>query len=465
MQTVSVGFEMISFLHICKNPSLFKIVDEDMFKNKYVRRTYGITKNFNTKYGGLPFNFDKPVVDQYRELVLTDPSLSKFEDGDMSLSDEASAKSFLTNVNNIINSSYEKFNKEYVNTSFNALVTWYNFEKSVDDTLTYVKSQDITAENVQEIVQNAMKMFHKGSSIDLAGEQSKSFWDPETHIQPDPESVQNTGFRYKDMWFSPYNGLTEGSLNIYIGATSIGKSIVLVNDAIGLALNGYNVCLASLEMPDYAIAARGGANVFDQDINRYDDFSNNTEYVQSYIDKVKEHYGTNRPVGEILIKQFHKATPDDLDNWLLHEEKTRGIKINSLIVDYLGELGNDQGTGQGNGFEIYMYHKQNTQRLSSNAILNKYSVITAHQDKNISKEGTTMTLDNLGESKGISHKADVIIGLLQPPASKADGKFFQVLLKGRNSPYLNHYIELDIDYKHMRLTEAAMHDTTFTIFG
>ena len=76
-----------------------------------------------------------------------------------------------------------------------------------------------------------------------------------------------------------------------------------------------------------------------------------------------------------------------------------------------------------------------------------------------------MDLSNLSESKGISHKADAVIGLIQPPNAKADGKFYMKNLKGRNSKYLNYFMEFDIDYSRMRLVEQQMYEPGYTIFS
>lgn len=455
MEKISVGFEVIIYLHACRNRQYIKKIDENFFSNKFVSRLFRITKAFDKKYEDVPFNIDDPSTEQIEHILENNPNLYKFKD-DM-ISDEKELKNeFLVNVGNIITTSYNKYNPKTVDENCRAFIQWKTFESSFDNAIQFVKTKNIDNDNVKEVIDKAMEIMN-GASISFDSEEKggSSFWDHNTHKQPSMEEVQDTGFPMLNTFISKYGGAVEGHFILFIGATSIGKSIVLVNIALGLAMNGYNVALASLEMAEYAIASRGGANIFDVDVNEYPIFSENLREIELMIEKVKS---TGRPKGELLIKQFHKATPKDVNEWVLYEEKTRGIKINSLVIDYLGEMGNDHGTGQSTGYDMYIYHKQNTQDLTSNAIKHKYSVITAHQDKEISREATSMTLNNLSESKGISHKADAVIGLIQPPEAKANGRFFMQNLKGRDNPYVDCFIEFDIDYSRMRLTERAFHE-------
>jgi KaiC/GvpD/RAD55 family RecA-like ATPase len=461
MKNISVGFEIVILHHIARKPEFFKRVEEDYFKNKYIKRLYKICKEFNNRYAQIPFDVDDVSTKQIEEILANDETLCIMEDGDDPLEMK---QTILKNFKNILNADYKKYNKEYIESSFKNWLIWNNFESSVDNALTYVKSVEITSDNVSEIVASAMELFYRGGEMMLDDDEALSFWDSESHVQPLPSEVFSTGYTYKDSWLGKLNGTQAGHMTLYIGATSIGKSIVLVNDAYGLALNGYNVALASLEMSATDIVARMGANAFDTSINSYDNFASNQDMVQLSIDEVRSRNSKLTPVGEILVKQFASATPNELNNWVLSEEKARGIKIHALVIDYLGELGNDYGIRMDSGFGSYMYHKTNTQSLSKNAIKNKYAVISAHQDKDINKEAEDITLSSLSESSGISHKIDTIIGLLQPPASKANKMFYMKNLKARHTPTVGDWIELGINYEKMRLTELARHDVDFAIF-
>lgn len=455
MEKVSVGFEIIIYLHACRNSHYIKTLDEKFFANKYIARLFRITQQFHKKYEEVPFNIDDPSTEQIEHILENNPSLYKFKD-DLIDDEDDLRKEFVTNINNILRTNYHKYNPATVDENCRAFILWKNFERSFDDAISYVKTKKIDNDNVKDVIDKAMDIMN-GASVSFGddGLGGKSFWDAETHRQPSMEEVQDCGFPLLNSFFSKYGGAVAGQLILFIGATNIGKSIVLVNVAIGLAMNGFNVALASLEMAEYSIASRGGANLFDIDINDYPMFSENLREIEVLIESVKQ---KGRPKGELLIKQFHKATPKDVNNWILYEEKTRGIKINSLVLDYLGEMGNDHGTKQGTGFEMYIYHKENTQDLVANGIKHQYSIITAHQDREVAKEATFMSLSNLSESKGIAHKCDAVIGLIQPPEAKANGRYYMQNLKGRDNPYVDYYIEFDINYSRMKLVERAFHE-------
>src|SRR6185369_11609065 len=104
------AFENIAFLYVCKNRLINK-VDEDFFKNKYISKLYVLTKKFWDKFKELPFDLDSPNDEQIRELASNDVKAITV---DPNMSAEDNLSSFMSNVNNIINTDLKKYSEKFL---------------------------------------------------------------------------------------------------------------------------------------------------------------------------------------------------------------------------------------------------------------------------------------------------------------------------------------------------------------
>ena len=183
-----------------------------------------------------------------------------------------------------------------------------------------------------------------------------------------------------------------------------------------------------------------------------DDYGSKKDEMESIIDEYKKnHVSDTLPHGKFLMKRMYSATPNDVDNVVRAEEKAHGIKIHVVVIDYFTEMGNDLGIRQDNAFNTYMYHKTNSQALFNNAGIGKYTVISAHQSSEIDPNSETIDLTNLSESKGILHRPDSVIGIIQSASMKQDRRYKLKGLKTRHSKYKDYVVDMRIDYQYMRL--------------
>ena len=281
------------------------------------------------------------------------------------------------------------------------------------------------------------------------------FWDANSHKQVAPDKLFNCGYNNLNKWCCSdgSGGFEPGTLSILIGEANIGKSIWLANIASNFALNGNNVLMISLEMKSFKIFKRIGANILDIRMNDYNKSSNNTDKFQDILnDKKHELESAGIPVGLFRTKKFAQASPSRIENFIKTVEEKTGEKIHVVVIDYLTEMQSDYGTGMD---QMYTLHKQNAGDLFAMAETMDLAVITAHQLKVKGFGLSDITLDMMSESSGLTHRADNVYAIIQPPKFKLERKYHLKNLKTRDSEFKDYRIEFKIDYDKMRLTEVG----------
>jgi len=446
------NFENIVYLHVCNNPMLFKHVDDDFFKNEFVSKLYKLTKSFYTHFKSIPFKLDEPSIEQIAEVanrnvekIITDQQLEK----------EDNLKIFLTNAEHIISSNYKKYDAEWLDETVGAWIQWENQQKGFKLAIEYQKTQgsNIGPHNVMEIIRKSKDIVNSRSAIIIDEDEGADFFDPESHKQIDPKDLIHTGYKNLNLWLSGKvsGGFEPGTLSIFIGESNIGKSIWLGNLAFNMMANGSNVLLISLEMATYKIYRRIGANAFNVEMEKYSEFANDSNVVSEYIRKWKEEQGTGMyPIGALRSKKFTKATASDIEAFAKRLEQKLGLKFSVVVIDYMTELENSYGVSSE---KSYYYHKQNTNDLYNMAGNNYWAVVTAHQVVGNDFGADDLTLQSLSESKGIIHRTDNIIGIIQSPNMRNENRYFLKNLKTRDGAYKHFKIPFSIDFSHMRLSE------------
>jgi KaiC/GvpD/RAD55 family RecA-like ATPase len=608
---MNLTFENVSYLYVCKN-KLFAVVDEDFFKNKFVNALYKVTKKFYNEFNEIPFNLKNPSLDQIKIIIEDDQSNIII---DKELSKEENIRLFLINAKQILETDLSQFSEDYMKKAIPAWIAWQNHQKGHKLALEWERKQEITPDNVFDIIKKSREIFNRRSSISIDTDLGKSILDPDAHRQIPPSELYNTGFPLFNTWVSgnPNGGLTPGEFTLLVGESNIGKcvcydthitirhtlskkiekiyigkffnylttyslvkenvkgkflqtiepenyevltsndrwvkikaigktieyNVYILNTSLGkvlkcadehliftpnglkpvsdlisgneiitkdgietitiyqtdifenmfdlqidsedhsyytndilshnsiwlgqfaknLWMNGCNVALASVEMSVEKLYKRIGANAFNIPINEYVNLSNDTVRMSEIIKRHIEKYSSSTmdfvdgfsPIGELWTKRFSVATPESVTNWVLNLEQYLGKKIHVLVIDYLTEMANNHGFL---AFEnSYQHHKVNVNDLYAAGIEHKWATLTAHQIKIDGYGADDLTLRHLGESSGIIHRLDSVIGIIQTPQMKLNKKYYLKNMKGRDSEYKNYYIEYHIDYNYMSITE------------
>jgi KaiC/GvpD/RAD55 family RecA-like ATPase len=281
-----------------------------------------------------------------------------------------------------------------------------------------------------------------------------NFLDAKTHAQPVITDYIDTGYPVMNriLCGSENGGYEKGCLNVIIGASNVGKSIWLGNMAINSFLSGKNVILISLEMRVHKFHKRLGSAVFGIPMSEYTKYSNDEKKLQEIINKyVTERKNKDLPMGKLITKKFSHATSEDIKAFTLSVEETYGEKFDIVYLDYLNEVHSSVGVKLHEN--SYQYHKTNARELYEMAEDIDVSVTTPFQLKIAGFGEDDIFLDMMGESSGVIHSADNIMGIIQSPNMKEQNKYYMKFLKLRDAELLNYKMPYDISYSYMKITE------------
>jgi predicted ATP-dependent serine protease len=107
-------------------------------------------------------------------------------------------------------------------------------------TIEYVKTQDVSPDNVEDIVTRAIGMISTEGSLNFDSDVGLDFFNPEHHIQRKSKKLE-TGWTFIDNVSG--GGYDPKSLIVYAGEQNIGKSIWLANDAVNYVRAGLDVAV------------------------------------------------------------------------------------------------------------------------------------------------------------------------------------------------------------------------------
>ena len=98
--------------------------------------------------------------------------------------------------------------------------------------------------------------------------------------------------------------------------------------------------------------------------------------------------------------------------------------------------------------------KQIAEDLRAMGDRNNWLIITATQIKRSGYESSDISMEDIAESAGLSHTADMIYGIIQDPVMHSNYEYWLKILKIRDGEGKNTKCRFDINYNYMRLTET-----------
>lgn len=241
-----------------------------------------------------------------------------------------------------------------------------------------------------------------------------------------------------------YGGFTRATLNVFLGRSGEGKSLVLQNLAINFSTAGLNVIYFSLELAENLIEFRLDAMVSGKSTKEV------IRDIPEVSSAIKE-MGKNS--GALVIKKLPEGgtTVNDFRAFLKEYEIKTGIKFDVIIVDYLDLMyPTNIKIDPGNLFIKDKYVSEELRGLSFeyNAIL-----VSASQ---INRSGTAVEeFDHSHVAGGISkvNTSDNVFGINAPTSFKEKGRMELQFLKTRTSSAVGSKIELSYDRDTMKISD------------
>ena len=420
----SIDHEKIFFNYFLKKPSYLKSVRPGFFSNRDLDQVAKLAKDFYIKFG------ESPSKEQMKALVKDDPNEIPSD---------------------IVTAVYEvniaEYDQDWLKRTGEAWVKWKHFDKQLVKTIEFVKTQDVSPENVEDVVQRAIGMISTEGSINFDTDVGLDFFNPEDHIQRKTKKLE-TGWTFIDNVSG--GGYDPKALVIYAGEQNVGKSIWLANDAANFVRMGHNVVFITAEMSAQKVLKRIGSNVLDISMMEYDEKSANRDFVKRKLERVSRGL---LPPGKLFVKEFptSQGTVLDIEAYLKDLEESQDHKVNVLVVDYINILANYRNPNTEN---TYMKIKQIAEDLRALAVKRDMLVISATQINRAAWDSTEIRMENIAESAGLAHTADVMYAIIQDAMMHANREYWLKILKIRDGQGKGSRCRFMIDYDHMRITET-----------
>jgi len=354
--------------------------------------------------------------------------------------------------NDIIDIIYEtdllQYDEEWLNTTTESWIKWRNFDTTLIDTIEYIKTTEVTPENTDSIINKVKSLINDRNSISFNSDIGLDFFDPKDHYREDAIKI-STGYNFLDRVLGGgYD--KDGTLVVYVGEQNIGKSIYLANDAANFVKMGTNTAVITAEMSAHKFMKRIGANLLSIPISEYDEKSANKDLIKRKLETVGDGF---TPPGQLFVKQFptSQATVPDIEIYLKQIEEERKIKLGVVVIDYINILANYRNLNTEN---TYMKIKQIAEDLRAMGIRNGWLIVTATQINRNNYNSSDIGLGDIAESAGLSHTADVMLGIIQDDIMRANYEYWLKILKIRDGEGKGNKCKLEINYTFMKLTET-----------
>lgn len=351
-------------------------------------------------------------------------------------------------INIIFDVDLDQYDEEWLLSTAESWIKWRNFDTTLNDTIEFVKTTSVTPENTDHIISKVKTLINERNNLTFNSDIGLDFFDAESHDQKSTEKI-SSGYNFLDRVLE--GGYDKGgNLVVYAGEQNIGKSIYLANDAAEFVKAGTNTAVITAEMAAHKFVKRIGSNLLSIPIGEYTEKSKNKDYVKRKLETVGNGF---TPPGSLFIKQMptSQATVLDIEAHLAQIEEEKGIKLGAVVIDYINILANYRNPNSEN---TYMKIKQIAEDLRAMGVRNNWLIITATQITRNGYNSTDITMTDIAESAGLSHTADVMLGIIQDDIMRANNEYRLKILKIRDGEGKGTKCKLDINWNYLRLNET-----------
>ncbi len=289
------------------------------------------------------------------------------------------------------------------------------------------KFTDITTKDEQESVFSELSMsindannfnFHqeiRTSDIDDADDMEEYLDDSNSgfHI--------TTGFDKMDWLLN--GGWLKKTLSNYMAATHVGKTMMLLNNAVGAYMSGFHVYYVTLEISKEETKKRLWSCMLDYDINNIS--INTIDTVREKLSGLKgtfspRHIQKERQQGRridyeneatLKIDEYptYSLTIEQLDNNLKKYEEVHGCKPDIIFIDYLALLKKPKHLLSKNSYEEGRYFTNEIRRL---AVEHEVAIVSAvSSTREAGKKRGNDSLEDAADSYEYSKASDVVFAI------------------------------------------------------
>lgn len=423
---VSTHLEKLFYHYLMERKELANIVKPRFFESEDIKKLYDVSTEFIAKYNAAP------TKNQLVELCKTRGIADELPESKIEL---------------IFDVNLREYDEEWLRESSEAWIEYKNLDISVYDLIAYLKTTNINAENVKEVVQTAKSLINDRNNIQFGFDEGLDFFNPASHLQPSTDTF-SSGYPYIDLCLG--GGFYSKALFCFIGEMKIGKSIWLANMAANSVKMGYNTAVISLEMRDRKVIKRLGANLLGITMREYANTADDSVGMKKKLTGIG--YDSLQVPGKLFVKEFptSAAGVPDIEMWLKKMEEMKGIKFKVIVLDYVNILKNWRNPNTEN---TYMKIKQIAEDLRAMAMRNDWAIVTATQVNRSGFGSSDLNATNISESAALGHTVDAMFGIIQDEMMHANREYILKLIANRDDGYKNSRKKFLINYDLMRIVE------------
>lgn len=418
-------FEKVFLLFALQNPKYLESTEKGFFTVPEVDLLVSISKQYFSK-------FKKAPSAEQLWMIITTKDL-----------EERCSKVFF---DEIFKKDLSDYDVEWVEETAKSWIKFKHLDSSIVDTVEFIQGQKVTPENVGDIIESVKNMINGRNNITFDDDLGVDFYDATAHIRKE-EDLVSSNYNFID---DNIGGYTKGTLNVYVAPPNVGKSLFMGNDAANYIKDGKNVLVISLEMGAQKIIKRIGSNLFNININKYDNKAKDSKFMQGKINEFREQSLVTP--GQLTIRNYptSSATADDIDNYIGKIEETTGIVYDVVIIDYVNILRDKRNP---NSESTYIKIKNICEDLRAVAQRRNVVIISATQTTRGGFDSSSIGLGDIAESAGLAATCDNIMAIIQTPEMMLDKLYWLKLLKVRDG-VKGAKCRINIDYDYMRLQET-----------
>jgi replicative DNA helicase len=256
-------------------------------------------------------------------------------------------------------------------------------------------------------------------------------------------------------------GVSSKTLNMFVAAPGVGKSLFLCHIASSILLQGKNVLYLTLEMSEERIAERIDANLLDvsvQDIRKLskEQFFNKTNILK------------RKTQGKIIIKEYPPGTANaNHFKALMKElELKKNFVPDAIVVDYLNLCASSRYKASTSN--SYTYVKSIAEELRAVAVEYDLPLYSASQLNRNGISTTETEMTDTSDSIGIAFTVDLLLSIISTDELAQMNQVIIKQLKNRYGP-LDRYrkFSVGVDKSKMRVynVEQAAQDSLIDTSG
>jgi hypothetical protein len=237
------------------------------------------------------------------------------------------------------------------------------------------------------------------------------------------------------------------NLIIFMAEAGMGKSLMLSNTAASYIKDGKFVVIISLEMSELIYGKRIDAHVSGLNINELEE---NVETLKASVENIK----INNPESLLIIKEYppDSVNTAQIKNYIDSLIRKHKRMPDAILIDYVNLVlpnGNDGGVDN-----TYLRVGKVAKDLRALSYFFKCPVISATQMNRQGYGSTEPGMENISDSMGIAHTADLIAVLYQDEGDREEGVMRLKFLKNRLGGIVGRSLELSIDYNNLLITDS-----------